>query len=147
MRRRCCRCQVSGQDEVPTFSHDSEPSIPPVSQTFRAKTVSFTSRMMTLSRGEREPTINRRAVTKNFRKETNENVWQTLTAAPHQDPPESTTPAATLPEGPTVAANKDVIAPVAGRPHHHRPSCHLHGCCRKLDQAHHQTLETGHCYR
>ena len=39
--------------ECSTCSHDSEPTVTPVSKKFKAKTVSFTSLMMALSRGER----------------------------------------------------------------------------------------------
>ena len=67
--------------EKPTLSRDAEPTIPPVSNKFKQKTVSITSRMMALSRGE--------SLSHQILQEGDENVWQTR----------------------SLAANRDVIAP------------------------------------
>ena len=52
-------------------------------------------------------------------------------------------------EGPSVAANRDVISPVAGRSRH-QPSYHFHNRCRsphQSDQVHRQMLHPGQSYR
>ena len=49
---QCRLSRIHAQDGVLHFSHDSERQTPPVSRKFKAKTVSFSSLMMVLTREE-----------------------------------------------------------------------------------------------
>ena len=113
---------------TPTFSRYSER---PVSRKFKAKTVSFNSLMFALSREDSpQPTCQ--------------------TAAPHPRPPDSMRPTATPPEGPSVAAKRDVTLLVAGRSLH-RPSFLSHGLdcgtCQRHHVQHHPSPELGLCFQ
>ena len=74
--------------EHPTFSHDQEKPIPPVSKIFTAQALSFISLIIARSCGKR--------ACDQHKSRGADNVWQTRTAAP---PPDIMKPAATPPEG------------------------------------------------
>ena len=82
--------------ECSTCSHDSEPTVTPVSKKFKAKTVSFTSLMMALSRGERRrQTYEQTSSTSRRRRERLEDAHGSATPRPPETEDPATTPGGT----------------------------------------------------
>ena len=98
---------------TPLFSCELEQRMPPVSKKLCQQTVSFISLMVALSRGESlNPAQEQSSNTSGRRRERLADAPRNVTPRP----PEFMRPAATPPEGPSVAATRDIIFAGGGTP-------------------------------